>query len=416
VTRVPAPHLAAGAFCAGLAGALWLRSTSLVLAVFAALLGIAAVVERPRRAVLLAAALLLGGLWWGSLRLDALDRSDLAALAGEAARARVEVTGPAARSEFSVRVPIRVRRFSRLFVDERSRLELPPGRAPPQGALLDVIAAVRLPRPAEEGEAFDEAAYLRRQGVHAVLRADGYRIVGHRGGPAGAADRLRSGLSRSLAPGLAGERRAVIAGIVLGEDEGLDAALREDFRASGLYHLLAVSGQNVAYVVAGVILAAWLLGLSRRVGEACALTAVGGYVLAVGWQPSVVRAGVAGGLASLAWLLSRPRDRWYFLLIGAAVLLAWNPYSALEPGFQLSFGAVGAIFILVPRIERRLEGYPLPARAAAVIAVSVACGAATAPILMLHFGAVPLFSVPANAAAAPVVGPPLGRGTRAAPL
>ena len=57
---------------------------------------------------------------------------------------------------------------------------------------------------------------------------------------------------------------------------------------------------------------------------------------------------------------SRPRDRWYFLLVGAAVLLAWNPYSLLEPGFQLSFSAVAAIFLLVPWVSRRLEGYPIP--------------------------------------------------------
>ena len=90
------------------------------------------------------------------------------------------------------------------------------------------------------------------------------------------------------------------------------------------------------------------------------IAAIAGYVLAVGWQPSVVRAGVAGGLASLAWLLSRPRDRWHFLALGAAVLLAWTPASLLEPGFQLSFAAVGAIFLLLPRLRRALEGYPLP--------------------------------------------------------
>ena len=111
-----------------------------------------------------------------------------------------------------------------------------------------------------------------------------------------------------------------MAGIVLGEDEGLDDGLRDDFRASGLYHLLAVSGQNVAFVVLGAILLAWSVGLPRRAGQAAALVGVIGYVSAVGWQPSVVRAGVAGGLASLAWLVSRPADRWYFLLLGAAVL------------------------------------------------------------------------------------------------
>ena len=220
----------------------------------------------------------------------------------------------------------------------------------------------------------------------------------------GFAPRLR----RSLAPGVSGERRAVIAAVVLGEDEGLSPDLRDQFRASGLYHLLAVSGQNVAYVVAGMLALAWLLGVSRWIGEIGALVAVGGYLMAVGWQPSVVRAGVAGGLASLAWLAGRARDRWYFLLVGAAVLLAWNPYSLLEPGFQLSFGAVGSIFLLVPRIEAWLTGYPVPQGLATVLAVSIACGGVTAPILMLHFQAAPLFTVASNAVAGPVVAPLLG--------
>jgi competence protein ComEC len=416
VTRIPAPHFVACGFCAGLALALAVRAPSVAVPAAAAVLSVVALSERRRRALILAAALLLAGWWWGSTRLDALDRSVLVRHAGDTARAQVEVTGPARRSEFSVRVPVKVLRFGSFEPGERSRLELPPSRAPPQGAVLETIATVRLPRPADEAGGFDEAAYLRRQGVHAVLRAQAYRLVGRRGGAAGLADRLRAGLARSFAPGLTGERKAVIAGIVLGEDEGLDADLRERFRASGLYHLLAVSGQNVAYVIGGVIALAWLLGLSRRVGEACALAAVAAYVVAVGWQPSVVRAGIAGGLASLAWLASRPRDRWYFLLVGAAILLAWTPYALLEPGFQLSFGAVGAIFLLVPPIERRLSGYPIPAGLRSILAVSVACGVATAPILMTHFGAVPLFSVAANAAAAPVVAPLLGLGLGAATL
>jgi competence protein ComEC len=247
-----------------------------------------------------------------------------------------------------------------------------------------------------------------------VLRASTYRVVGRRGGLGGAADRLRAALAGSIAPGLEGERRALIAGIVLGEDEGLDQELKDRFRASGLYHLLAVSGQNVAYVIAGVLLVAWLAGVPRWFAQVAAIAAVGCYVLAVGWQPSVVRAGVAGGLASLAWLASRPSDRWYFLLVGAAVLLAWSPYSLLEPGFQLSFAAVVAIFLVVPRLERRLEGYPIPRWLAAALAVSAACGLATAPILWLQFGAVPVLSVPANALAAPVVAPILGLGLAAA--
>ena len=142
--------------------------------------------------------------------------------------------------------------------------------------------------------------------------------------------------------------------------------------------------------------------------EVAAIGAIGAYVLAVGWQPSVVRAGVAGGLASLAWLLARPRDRWHFLALGAAVLLAWTPACLFEPGFQLSFAAVGAIFLLLPKLRLALEGYPMPDWLRDALAVSTACGAATAPILWLQFGTVPVYSLLANALVALAIGPLLG--------
>ena len=66
--------------------------------------------------------------------------------------------------------------------------------------------------------------------------------------------------------------------------------------------------------------AAWLLGLSRFVAELGAVAAIGAYVVAVGAQPSVVRAGVAGVLGSLAWLTARGWDRWYFMLLGTPIV------------------------------------------------------------------------------------------------
>jgi competence protein ComEC len=230
------------------------------------------------------------------------------------------------------------------------------------------------------------------------------------------ADRLRARLRESMAPGVHGERRGLIAGVVLGDDAGLSEELRDRFRASGLYHLLAVSGQNVALVAGGVLVTGWLLGIPRWLGQLGALAAIVGYVLAVGAQPSVVRAGIAGVLASLAWLVARERDRWYFLLLGALALLAWNPYVLRDPGFQLSFTAVAAIFVLVPRFQRLLEGYPVPRRLADVAAVAAACGAVTAPILWLQFHAIPLLTIPANALAAPAVAPLLGLALAAAAL
>jgi competence protein ComEC len=400
------PHFLAGGLCAGIAAANALRGPAGVATAAVAAAVASLFVQGAGRIALLALALALAGWWWGSVRLDALDASWLRHEVGRSGRAQVVVTGPARRSRYEVRVPAQVKRFGIDRLHEPVLLKLPPGRAPPQGAELEVIAKVELPRGPENG--FDERALLRRRGVHVVLRGSSWRGVGERGGPAGLADRLRARLARTIAPGLEGDRRAVIAGVVLGEDEGLTDELHDDFRASGLYHLLAVSGQNVALLAGGVLLVAWIAGVSRWVGEVGALTAIVGYVVAVGWQPSVVRAGVAGILTSLAWLVARPRDRWYFLLLGAAVLLAWNPYSLLEPGFQLSFSAVAAIFVVVPRMERWLEGYPMPVWLREVLAVSAACGLATAPIVLFHFDAVPAYAVISNAFAAPAVGPLLG--------
>jgi competence protein ComEC len=406
------PHVPAAALCVGLAAANVVRPTSWTLPVAACALVVSAALLGPESGIAaLACALLLAGWWWGGIRLDDLDRSALRPVVGETGRATVVVTGPVRQGAFALRIPAEVRRFGRLTVEEPVLLLLPLGRAPPQGAILELTGRLALPRSADEG--FDEGTWLRRRGVALVLHGSRWELVGRRSGLGGLADRLRSHLEETIAPGLGGERRAVLAGVVLGADEGLTQELRDAFRASGLYHLLAVSGQNVAFIAFGVLGAAWLAGVPRWLGEIAVLAAIGGYVLAVGWQPSVVRAGVAGAVASLAWLAARPRDRWYILLLGAVVLLAWNPYSLLEPGFQLSFAAVAAIFTAVPRLQRALEGYPLPRKAATVVAVAAACGVITAPILWLHFGAVPVYSVPANALGAPVVAPLLGLGLTA---
>jgi competence protein ComEC len=360
--------------------------------------------RRPVSPALLLAGLALLGWWWGGARLDALDRSVLVAHVDTSERSLLAVTGPTRRSKFELRVPAQVRRFGRLRFREAVLLELPLGRSPPQGALIESVVTARLPKPSRNG--FDESTWLRRHGVHVVLGADRWRQVGRRGGLGGVADRLRRALAGSIAPGLRGERRGIVEGVVLGDEQSLSESLRQSFRASGLYHLLAVSGQNVVLVAGGALALAWLLGLPRWLGQIGGLAAIAAYVLAVGAQPSVIRAGVSGALVSFAWLAARPADRWHFCLLGALLLLAWNPYTLLDPGFQLSFVAVVAIFVLVPRLLKAFEGYPLPQSLAGVVAVSTACGLATAPILWLQFHAIPLLTIPANALAAPAI-PPL---------
>jgi competence protein ComEC len=399
--RVPA-HVLAASLCLGLALANVGRVH--VVALGGSLLAATALVAADVPAVRLACAalfLVAVGWWWASARLDALDVSPLAADIGRAGDAIVVVTSTPRKGQFSVRAQGRVRSFAGRPIDEPVQLELPLGRSPPQGAILDALALVRAPTGPSHG--FDQRTWLRRHGIHVVLRLDAWRQVGRRGGLGGLADRIRTRLERSITPRLAGERRAVLDGIVLGDDTALSDGLRQDFRASGLYHILAVSGQNVVLVAAGVLALAWLLGIGRWAGELGALAAIGAYVLAVGPQPSVIRAGVAGALASLAWLTGRMRDAWQALLLGAIALLAWNPYFVFDAGFQLSFVAVAAIFTVAPRVAIRLEPLPLPRTVRLGIAVSLACSLITAPVLWLQFGYLPILGVVANALAEPAI-------------
>ena len=365
------------------------------------------------RIAVLAVVVALLGIAWGSLRMDALRESVLIRELGESGTAELVTIAPARSSPWSTRVLAATRTFRHVPVRERVLLVLPVGRSPPaRGTILEASVRVVEPRPEDDG--FDERKWLARQGIRVVLDASSWRELGRRGGLAGLGDRLRERIESAVTRGTDGVRRGIVLGVVLGEDEGLPSDVQDDFRASGLYHLLAVSGQNVAFLAGGIYALGWLLRLSRVARELSIIAAIAAYVLAVGWQPSVVRAGVVGGLASLAWLAARPSDRWHFLALGALVLMAWMPTSVLDPGFQLSFAAVAAIFVAVPWLRRRLDGYPVPGAAADALAVALACGVTTTPIVLFHFGEAPVYTVPANVVAfvaAPLV---LGLGLFAA--
>jgi competence protein ComEC len=404
------PHALVGALCLGFALADLARPAVVpALGVAAALAAPGLAASGPRaRLVVLASAVAAGAWAWGSLRLAQLDHSLLVPRIGTFERAVVEVEEAPRRGTFDQRMRALVLRWGTLRLREPVLLQLPLGRSPPAGARLSLLAELRAPTGPSNG--FDEAKWLRRQGVHVVLRGQAWRAVGRRGGISGVGDRVGRWLAGDATVGLTGERRKVIEAIVLGRSSEVDQKLLADFRSTGLYHCLVVDGLKVAAVGGGAAAIVLLLGFGSYVAQAAALLAVGAYALAVGLHPSVVRAALAAGLGSLAWLAGRERDRWQALLVGAAVLLGWNPYTLFDAGFQLSFAAVASIFIVTPRVVRGLEGYPVSRELAQLIGVSTACGLATAPVTWFQFHQISLVTVPANVVAVPVVVEVLGLG------
>ncbi len=295
---------------------------------------------------------------------------------------------------------------------EESSSDAPPGKDSSAGA-------------ATSGS-FDFAGYLRRRGIAGELLLDRARATGRRrGGLAGLLDRMRARAERGVAAGMPPRDGALARGMVLGQDERIAEGVREDFRESGLAHLLAVSGQNVMLLgaLALPVLAAAGLGPRGRAISLLLLIAV--YVPLAGAGPSLQRAGVMGAAGIAAMTLSRPGSRWYALLLAAAATLALNPRATGDPGWQLSFAAVAGILTLGRPLQRCLRRLlaattasgarrPSAARVADGLAegaaISVAATLATAPLLAHHFGSVPLAGLPANLLALPAVAPAMWLG------
>ena len=170
--------------------------------------------------------------------------------------------------------------------------------------------------------------------------------------------------------------------------------------ASGLSHLLAVSGANVAFALAIAEPALRRRSLPTRLVGGLAVLVVFGTMTR--WEPSVLRASAMAGLVMLARWLGRPADAGRVLIYAMTGLLVADPFLLHSVGFLLSCGACAGIAVGAAPITRCLRG-PVWFREA--LGVTAAAQVGVAPLLVSTFGSVPLVALPANLLAAPFVGP-----------
>jgi competence protein ComEC len=229
---------------------------------------------------------------------------------------------------------------------------------------------------------------------------------------------IRGRAEEALGRGMPPREAELARGFVLGQDERIDSRTVEDFRRSGLSHLLAVSGQNVALLalLAMPVLAGFGIPLRARLIWIIGLIAF--YVPLAGAGPSIMRAGVMGVLSLLAMLAGRPSSRLYGLLLAAIVTLAIDPRIAADVGWQLSFAAVlGIIALAAPlreAIAARIGRGSWRGTLAEGAAMTTAATLATAPLIAFHFGALSTATLLANLAAMPAVAPAMWLGMLAA--
>jgi len=294
----------------------------------------------------------------------------------------------------------------RLLVEAREPVpELPVG---------SLIAARGRTREPDEWE----ASRLERLGIATIVAGSAVNrlALARRGGVEGLLDGLRSRAEDALGRGTSPPAASLLRGFVLGEDDRIAAPIVEQFKRSGLAHLLAVSGQNIVLlsVLATVVLG--VLGVPLRARLGWILAAIAVYVPVAGAGPSIQRAGVMGAAGVIAALAGRPRSRWYALLLAAAATLALDPRATGDVGWQLSFAAVAGILLAARPISETLSDRSAGWRRGLAdgVALTIAATLATAPLMAHHFGAVSVVALPANLVALPAVAPVMWLGMLAA--
>jgi competence protein ComEC len=223
---------------------------------------------------------------------------------------------------------------------------------------------------------------------------------------------FRAFVGRSIDRLFPPKEAGLLLGLALGDDSQLDPGLARDFHATGLGHLLVVSGENVAMVLAPVLVLATWLGFRRWSRFALAAGTVAFFVVLTGAEPSVMRAGVMAALTLIGVLMGRPRSTATILAGAVLVLLALDPWLVWSIGFQLSVAATAGMVALATPVAERLSRF-LPKPVALAAGTTMAAQLGVTPLLLFHFHEVPGVTIAANLAAFPAVSPALLLGIAA---
>jgi competence protein ComEC len=211
--------------------------------------------------------------------------------------------------------------------------------------------------------------------------------------------RVRTALRRAAESTMADGDAALFTGLVIGDDAREPASMVTAFRSSGLSHLTAVSGENVAFVLAA---ASPVLRRMRPWWRwAATLGLIGWFMALTRFEPSVLRAGVMAMLGCSAFVLGRQQSVARLLAWTVTILVLVDPMLVWSVGFWLSTGATAGVCLVAPPLAERLPG-PLWIRAPLSVTLGAQIGVALPSWLVFH--RLPLVSLPANLLAVPVAG------------
>ncbi|MBI4389405.1 MAG: ComEC/Rec2 family competence protein, partial [Nitrospinae bacterium] len=286
----------------------------------------------------------------------------------------------------------------------------------PGDLLLFKNVRLKRPRNFHNPGRFDYEGYMEFLGISvsgSVSRMENVERIGSFPLPGFVAlrEKVKERMLREIDASLSPEEGSLLKAMLLGEKESLPESAREAFIATGLAHLMAVSGLHLGFVAGAALFAIYPLtfhllyrfapgsaraGHARKISAFLVLFPVVFYMVLVGAKISALRAGTMVVVLLLAALLRREHGTLNALLVAAFLLLLWNPRALESISFQLSFAAVLSILLVslclakIPRdaADRMGESPTALVSLKTGALVSITAGLGTLPLLVLYFNRV----------------------------
>ena len=218
-----------------------------------------------------------------------------------------------------------------------------------------------------------------------------------------AANRIRSALGDGALV-LPGDQSSLFAGLVYGDDSQQPPEMVDRFRASGLAHLTAVSGQNVAFIL--TVAAPFLTRLRRWSRLTLTLLVLAWFAIMTRLEPSVIRAVTMAGISATVFAIGGRLKAWQVLIVTCIGLLLIDPFLLWSVGWWLSIGGSSGLILLSSRIRSTLECWGLKNHQWVLnwVVPSLAAQLGVLPVAVMVFGWPSAVAIPCNLLAVPVAG------------
>jgi ComEC/Rec2-related protein len=252
------------------------------------------------------------------------------------------------------------------------------------------------------------AQWLHHQSIHAVAKAEELTKTGEKSGFFASLANLRSQMAERMTASFPDRTTAGLSkAMLLGDRTELDSELKQDFSATGLSHIVAISGMNfvIIYGVLTVLLHPLLyFRRGRQIRSLIVVPILAFFAALTGGNPAVVRAAIMLGMLDFSQAFWSKNNSLNALATSALIFLAFDPQSLFTPDFQLSYAAVLGILLLQDRIlhyfQRRMP--KAPKWLFSGLAVTLAAQAATTPLVAVHFHSFPTYFLLANMLVLPI--------------